>query len=143
MNDRSRARVQRSRVMHDPPGLARAPRVPAVLSTDPARNVDQQGIAREIPALPDDRLIATWCSIGCPRWFAEQVRVHPVVRFQAVAVWCLVQDAREGRHVVNALTGEVRSARELVDAMREQYDTARREGLIHDRPDHTVGLGDR
>lgn len=142
MNGRA-ARDQRARILQRPPGLPRAPVAPVLLDTSPERNVGQAGIGAEIRALPDSELIATLVQLGCPRWFADQVRHHPAVRFNAVAVWCLVQDAREGLSVQNAQTGEWSSARDLVDAMREQYAQARRDELISDRPNHTIGLGDR
>lgn len=129
--------------MLEPAGLSRAPASPHLFTADRQRNLDQPGISRELKAAPDDVLIATMVDLGCPRWFAEQVRIQPTVRFAATAVYMLVLDAREGRMVQNALTGEWSSARDLVDAIRAQYVDARRAEQISDVPDHTVGLGDR
>lgn len=125
------------------PGLDRAPAAPVLFDNDPIRNVDQVGISYELPQLPDDRLIATLISLECPRWFAEQVRTSHTCRFQAVAVWCLVQDALEGKSVMNARTGEVFRARELVDGIREQYREMRRIELVADRPDMSIGMWER
>lgn len=140
---RRAAAVHRNRAMLDPAGLPRAPRHMPIVSPQAHRNVDQAQLPHEIPILPDDVLIATLVGLGCPRWFAEHVRVHPPLRFNAVATWCLVKDAQEGKMVQNARTGEMTSARDLVDAIREQYQTARKLELIHDDPGHTAGLGDR
>lgn len=95
------------------------------MNLDPHRNLGQPGITRELPQLPDAILIATLVSLGCPRDAADQVRTHPGWRFNAVSVWCLVQDAKEGKHVMNARTGEVTLARDLVDGIRAQYEEAR------------------
>lgn len=128
----------------DLPGLAPTPYAGArIFSSDPQRNVGQPGIERELPQLPDARLIATLVDLGCPQWAAEQMVKHPSGRFSAVCTWCLVQDAAEGKNVQNALTGEWTSAKDLVDAMRAQYADARRVELISDRPDHTIGLWER
>lgn len=144
MSERGRrARAQHSRMMLEPAGLGRAPRGPVLFTPERERNVGQAEISREIPALPDDLLVATLVELGCPRWFAEQLRRHPGLRFNAVATWCLVQDAREGASVQNARTGEWSSARDLVDAIREQYADARRQELINDVPGHTAGFGER
>lgn len=141
MNRKARAR---GGVLLEPAGLGRAPQAPALFSTDPQRNhPDQPGIPREIKALPDQQLVATLVELGCPRWVAEQVRTHPGMRYAAVATWCLVRDAQEGKTVVNARTGDRTSARALVDAIREQYAQARKAELISEVPDHTIGLWER
>ena len=64
-----------------------------------------QGRLKKGAALPDDRLIAVWCSIGCPRWFAEQLRTSETLRFQAAAVYFLVEKAAKGEHVLHPVTG--------------------------------------
>jgi hypothetical protein len=100
----------------------------------PDRNRDQNGIQRELPCLPDRQLVATIVGLGCPKAMAEQLVKHPAGRFQLVATWCLVKDAEEGRSVVHGGTGETISARELVDAIREQYLELRTTEAIHDNP---------
>lgn len=129
----------------DPPGLVKQNGRPIgqIFNTAPDRNIGQPGITRELPQLPDDRLIATLVSLGMPRFAADEVRTHPTARFQAVAVWCLVQDAAEGKHVTHPQTGESIPAKELVDGMREAWAQARKVELISDRPEHTIGLWER
>jgi len=126
----------------DPGSLAPAPEAPHLLDPAPHRNVGQPTISRELEALPDARLIATLVALGAPRWYAEQLRTQPSLRFNAVAVWCLVQDAAEGRVVVHA-NGERTTARELVDGIRQQYQEMRILELISDQPEATIGLWDR
>lgn len=130
--------LPRTAITKDPPGLPRAPQAPNIFSSDPERNLGQPGITRPVAALPDERLIATLVSLGCPRQAAEQVRHHPSWRFAAVQVWCLVADAAEGRTVTNARTGESMPAREVVDMIRSQYEDARRAELIAEDPRRTV-----
>lgn len=133
-------------VLLEPAGLTGPrPEGPARLfSTDPDRNHwDQPAIPREVPAAPDDLLISVLMQLGCPRWAAEQTRTHPGMRFAAMTVYMLWLDAQEGRMVQNARTGEMTSARDLIDGIREQYAQARRDEAISDRPDHTVGLYER
>lgn len=127
----------------DLPSAGRTPRpdLADVFDHDPRRNLGQPAVSREIPALPDGVLISTMTWLGAPRWWAENIRHHPQLRFAAVAVWCLVQDAREGKSVINARTGETVKARELVDAMREEYQQARWNELVDDVPEHTLPLG--
>lgn len=139
----TRTGATRNRVLLEPGGLQRAPRAPRIFTPERQRNLDQPGIANEVPAAPDNVLIATLVSLGCPRWFADQVRWQPPIRFSAMAVYMLVLDAREGKHVTNARTGEITPARDLVDAIRAQYADARRDELISDIPAHTIGFGDR
>lgn len=100
----------------------------------PERNRDQNGIQRQLACLPDARLVATVVGLGCPKAIAEQLVKHPAGRFQLVAVWCLVKDAEEGRHVTHGGTGETISARELVDGIREQYLQLRQAEAVHDNP---------
>ena len=102
-----------------------------------------QGRLKKGAALPDDRLIAVWCSIGCPSWFAEQLRTSETLRFQAAAVYFLVEKAAKGEHVLHPVTGYAIPARDLVDAMRFEYQEMRKVELVADHPDMSVGLFER
>lgn len=117
----------------DVPGLDPTPKLPSIFDTSPHRNLGQPGITREIPQCPDDRLIATLVEYGQPRWAAEEVRNHPLCRFNAFRFWCDVQDAAEGD----------KEAKERVDYCRAMWQEMRKDELISDIPDHTIGLWER
>jgi hypothetical protein len=125
-----------------PTGLPRAPRPLRVLDTRRDRNREQPCLEQG-PALPDDKLIACLVSLGAPRWFAEELRHSPQLRFKAAQVYFLVEDAAAGRHVTHPVTGEKIKASELVDSMRAEYEASRKIELISDRPGHTIGLFER
>jgi hypothetical protein len=97
----------------------------------------------ELDALPDAVLISTLVSLGCPRWFAELVRTSQQLRFRAVQVYFLCEDAAAGRRLTHPVTGESIPARDLVDSMRAEYEVMRRIELVSDVPDHTIGLFER
>jgi hypothetical protein len=96
-----------------------------------------------LDALPDDVLIATLVGLGCPRWFAEELRHSEQLRFRAVQVYFLCEDAAAGRVLTHPVTGDRIPARDLVDSMRAEYEISRKVELISDRPDHTIGLFER
>lgn len=118
---------------NNPPGLPRAPKPRSIFATAAHRNKGAHWIDAEIPALPDDRIIATAVELGMPRWAAEQCRTHGGCRFNLVRLWCTAQDAAEGDP----------QAKEQIDYIRWSFQELRRAELIADRPDHTVGLWER
>jgi hypothetical protein len=99
----------------------------------PHRNRGMPGIARELQALPDDRLIAVMVEHGCPVWSAQELRRSPYLRFCGVRFYFDVEAAAQGD----------RKAKERVDYLRESYQTMRAVGLIDESPEHTVGLWER
>lgn len=118
----------------DPAGLKPAPVARDVFDHAPHRNRGMNGIDNNCSSEEwDNRLIATAVELGLPRWAAEQARTHPPARFSLLKVWCDVQDAAEGD----------RQARERVDYYRWCFEEARRQEVISDIPDRTVGLFER
>lgn len=81
------------------------------------------------PPLNDERLIAIVVSLGMPRWSAEQMRGHPMLRHAYVGLALDVEAAAKGD----------RAARERVDAVRERFVLERRAERIHDIPGHASG----
>lgn len=112
----------------DPAGLQRAPKAPAIFDNRPARQLGVPMIPFELPAIPDDLLIATQVAVGMPRQAAEQVRHHGGARFLALRLWCDVQDAA---------AGDV-AAKQRVEYQRESFLQLRRAELIADDPRRTV-----
>lgn len=126
----------------NPSGLAPAPVSAPMMDGREHRN-RAQGRLKAGKALPDDRLIAVWCSIGCPRWFAEQLRTSETLRFQAASVYFLVEKAAKGESVVHPVTGYLIPAKDLVDSMRFEYQEMRKVELVADDPMMSVGLFER
>ena len=102
-----------------------------------------QGRLKAGKALPDDRLISVWCSIGCPGWFAEQLRKSEPLRFQAATVYFLVEKAARGESVAHPVTGYLIPAKDFVDPMRFEYQELRKVELVADDPMMSVGLFER
>lgn len=126
----------------NPSRLAPLPAQPAMMDGRDHRN-RAQGRLKRGRALPDDRLIAVWCSIGCPQWFAEQLRTSETLRFQAASVYFLVEKAAKGESVVHPVTGYMIPAKDLVDSMRFEYQELRKVELVADDPMMSVGLFER
>lgn len=108
-------------------------RVRAIFDSRPHRNVGQPGIARELPWPNDNLLIATLVQHGQPQWSAEQIRSHPPARWAAVKFFLDVLDAREGD----------KQAKERVDYCRWAWQEMRKQQVISDVPNRTVGLFER
>ena len=123
------------RVIHkDPPRAPAGPVLPVPLfDSSPHRNVGVPLQRFELEAVPDELLIATLCDLGQPRWAAEEIRRHGGARWNALRVWCDVQDAAEG----NA------EARERVEYVRHMFNELRKQELIADRPGMSVGFWER
>lgn len=139
-------------ITKDPPSAPKGIVLPrTIFNQDPERNrgvpalwrTEDPGVCRmftpeggmelvkDVPT--DDLIIATVVQYGCPRWFAEEVRRHPAVRFALAKAWATVQEAAEGDP----------EAKERLDYYRWAWAEARQVGLIHDRPEHTIGLFER
>lgn len=116
----------------DPPSAPRM-RVRPIFDSRPHRNLGQPGIAYELKHPNDNLLVATLVEHGQPQWSAEQLRHHPPARFAALQFWCMVQDAAEGD----------RLAREQVDYCRWAWQEMRKQELISDIPNRTVGIFER
>jgi len=91
------------------------------------------GISVELPLPNDELLIATLMTLGTPRHGAEMLRVHPAMRLAAFEMWGLVQMAARGNVF----------AKEQVDMAISMNEQMRKDELIADRPDMSVGLWER
>lgn len=120
------------RVIKDPPST-RPMNVVPIFDSRPHRNVGQPGIAHEL-TWPNDRLlISTLVAHGQPQWSAEQIRFHPPARWAALSFWLDVQDAAEGDP----------EALERVDYCRWAWQEMRKQQVISDVPNRTVGFFER
>lgn len=108
-------------------------KVRPIFDSAPHRNRGMPGIARELPYPNDRLLVATLVALGQPQWSAEQIRYHPPARYNAVCAWMLVQDAAEGDP----------EAKEKVDYIRWSFAEMRRQEIISDIPNRTVGFMER
>ena len=126
----------------DLPGLQPAPGPVGILDTRAHRNRGQPRL-RKGRALPDDVLVATLVHVGCPRWFAEELRLSEQLRFQAAAVYFLAQDAAAGRHRTHPVTGEPILAKDLLDLVVSEYLLLRDVDMVADQPDMSAGFFER
>jgi hypothetical protein len=108
-------------------------KVRPIFDSRPHRNRGQPGIARELEWPNDTLLISTLVHHGQPQWSAEQIRYHPPARFNAVRFFLDVLDALEGD----------RQAAERVDYCRWAWQEMRKQELISDTPNRTVGIFER
>ena len=99
----------------------------------PERNLGMPGIGRELPALPDEKLIAVFVDHGMPVWAAQELRRSPFARFNAVRFYFEVEAAQAGDS----------EARERVEIARAGWNDMRKAELIADTPSHTIGLWER
>jgi hypothetical protein len=72
-----------------------------------------------------------------PRADAEQARYHPPARFQLLALWCLVQDAAEGKPGARQALDQIRDAYarhgavgEALDAMEQPAHASELQALL-------------
>ena len=121
---------------HIRPGTVKNPpsvkqmNVRPIFDSRPHRNRGQAGIPVELKLWPDRLLIAVLVQNGMPQWAAEQIRHHPPARFNAAAFYADVLDAAEGDT----------EAKQRVDYCRWAWQDMRRQELISDTPNRTVGL---
>jgi len=128
-----------SRYVTDPPSAGSSGQpVPAQI-LDVKRTMEMyragkiDGISIELPHPNDELLIATLMSLGTPRHGAEMLRHHPAMRLAAYEMWGLVQMAAKG----NAF------AKEQVDMTIALNEQMRRDELVADRPDMSIGFWER
>lgn len=81
----------------------------------------------------DNLLIATVVDLGMPRWSAEQMRSNPALRLHYYMVWRDVQEAAKG----------VKESQDRIDAIRQSYVEMRKQELVSDTPNHTIGFWER
>ena len=82
----------------------------------------------------DDLLVSTMIyAVDMPRAMAELLRENPSLRWEAIVLWVKVKEAAAGN----------KPAQEWVDTVREKMQIARRVGLVHDIPEHTIGMWER
>lgn len=94
------------------------------------------GLVDGIPELehPNDQLlIATVIAHGMPRWSADQMQYNPMLRLRYYIFWMDVQDAAKG----------VKESQDRVDGARATWAQMRKDELIHDIPNHTIGFWER
>jgi hypothetical protein len=121
-----------ARLTKDPPSL-KPMRVRPIFDSRPHRNRYQPGIAQEMKWPNDRLLIATLVVHGQPQWSAEQIRHHPPARLHAAMFWLDVWDAAEGD----------KQAAERVDYCRWCWQEMRKQEVISDIPNRTVGFFER
>jgi hypothetical protein len=92
-----------------------------------------QGIPRELGHPNDNLLIATVVDNGMPSWSADQMRYHPGLRLAYFMFWNDLQDAAQGDA----------EAKEKVDGARAAWAQMRKDELINDMPDMSVGMWER
>ena len=129
-----------SRYITDPPSAASTGKPTlghSILDAAKLRALHQagkiEGISIELPHPNDQLLIATVVAHGMPRWSAEQMPVHPGLRLAYFQFWVDVQMAADGE----------KGAKERVDACIDMWQAMRKDELISDRPDMTVGFWER
>jgi hypothetical protein len=105
---------------------------------DSQRLIDalQRGLIDGIPPLEhpnDDLLIATVIHHGMPKWSADQMRYNPALRLTYYLFWLDVQEAAKGN----------KDAAGRVDGAMTAWIEMRKDELISDTPNHTIGLWER
>lgn len=81
----------------------------------------------------DDQLIATVVAHGMPKWSADQMRYNPSLRLTYYLFWMDVREAAKGN----------KESQGRVDGAVHAWREMRKEELISDIPNHTVGLWER
>lgn len=123
----------------DPPSVASQPGVTlpfSVFDTERLMAHVRAGLVDGIPPLDDptdDKLIATVVAHGMPKWSADQMRHSPALRLAYYMFWMDVRDAAKGN----------KDSQERVDAAKAAWTEMRREELISDIPNMSVGLWER
>lgn len=121
----------------DPPTVSRRESVGDVFDQPRMASQIAAGHIQACPPLKypsDDLLVASmvW-GVGMPPAMANMLRDNPTLRWEAVVLWTKIKEAAQGDKL----------AQEWVDTVREKMVIARRVGLVHDKPDHTIGLWER
>lgn len=96
----------------------------------------RRGLINGLPPLDyptDDLLIATVIEHGMPKWSADQMRHNPSLRLHYYLFWLDVREAAKGS----------KESQERVDAAITAWAEMRRNELISDVPNHTIGLWER
>jgi hypothetical protein len=94
------------------------------------------GLIEGIPPLDDPtdaQLIATVVAHGMPRWSADQMRYHPGLRLQYYLFWMDVKRAAGGES----------EAKGRVDGAIAAWAQMRKDELISDHPNMSVGMWER
>lgn len=81
----------------------------------------------------DAELIACVCAHGMPRWSADQMQYNPSLRLQYYLFWMDVRDAAKGD----------KECQGRVDGAIEAWLQMRKDELLSDIPNHTVGFWER
>lgn len=81
----------------------------------------------------DDALIACVTAHGMPLWSADQMRYNPNLRLHYYMFWLDVKEAAKGN----------KEAQGRVDGAMSTWQHMRKEELISDIPNHTVGFWER
>lgn len=94
------------------------------------------GLIDGIPPLDDptdDALVACVVAHGMPLWSADQMRYNPNLRLHYYMFYLDVREASKG----------VKEAQDRVDGAISTWQHMRKEELISDIPNHTVGFWER
>lgn len=130
------ARAQSQRYITDPGSVTGLTLPFSIIDTDRLMSYIRRGLIDGIPPLDDptdNQLIATVVAHGMPSWSADQMRYHPGLRLQYYMFWLDVREAAKG----------VSEAKDRVDGCIAAWAQLRRDELISDVPNHTVGLWER
>lgn len=143
MNARAvrRASQGASPYITDPGSVGSAPGIVLPFSVfDTARLMDAlrrgqiDGIPPGVQGVPtDDELIASVVAHGMPKWSADQMRYNPALRLHYYLFWLDVREAAKGE----------KESKDRVDAAIATWAHMRKEELISDIPNHTVGFWER
>jgi hypothetical protein len=77
-----------------------------------------------IKAVPDTELVDVMVRLGMPKFRAVEIHWNPEKRLEALTIWSLEQDARDGD----------REARQALDLARAMLVRQRQEELVCDDP---------
>lgn len=94
------------------------------------------GLIDGIPPLDDptdDQLIATVVAHGMPKWSADQMRYHPGLRLHFYMFWMDVREAAKGNV----------DSKDRVDIAMQAWREMRKDELVHDKPNMSIGFWER
>lgn len=123
----------------DPPSAASTGKIAlpfSVFDVPRLMSYVRAGMISAIPeqAHPNDALlIATVIELGMPRWSAEQMKYNPALRLHYYMTWLDVREAAKGN----------KEAQGRIDGIRASFAQMRKDELISDTPNHTIGLWER
>jgi hypothetical protein len=139
---RSRTAAPASRYVTDPPsqrasGSGSGITLPfSVFDVPRLMSHIRAGTIDGIPPLDspnDEELISTVIAHGHPRWSADQMRYHPGLRLHFYMFWMDVREAAKGNS----------ESKGRVDGAIEAWAQLRKDEVISEIPNHTVGLWER